>query len=384
MPYVTIRQSPMYHQITFDEILAGNVDLRRIVVSNETNTRTYFSTGLNENFLDKYNFPAMVRALEMFCLKHDALYQVDRHTLYNTFPIPKKTGGIRVINAPVPALMEALRELKGIFENQMFALYHTSAFAYIEKRSTISSLKRHQQNESRWFLKTDFSDFFGSTTPAFLMNMLSMIFPFSEVVKEPGGADVLARALDLCFLDGGLPQGTPISPMLTNLMMIPIDHRLYNCLREYVSKDGWRRNYVYTRYADDILISCKQHFDHEEIVGFINSTLSGFRAPFKIKDEKTRYGSRSGSNWNLGLMLNKDNNITIGYKNKNRFRAMISNYVLCRAEGKNWDLHEVQVLRGLTNYYLMVEEDWVKDLLSNYGEKYHINIMQAMAADLAC
>lgn len=166
--------------------------------------------------------------------------------------------------------------------------------------------------------------------------------------------------------------------MLTNLMMIPIDHRISNCLREYN-----RNSYVYTRYADDSLISSRKHFDPDSIITFINSTLSEFRAPFKIKTEKTRYGSRAGSNWNLGLMLNKDNEITIGYKNKMRFRAMISNYILDRKNGIAWDLHDVQVLGGLINYYHMVEGNYVDKVIAFNNKKYDTDVMGTIKSDLA-
>ena len=80
--------------------------------------------------------------------------------------------------------------------------------------------------------------------------MLSKIFPFSEMVKYPYGRDELQKALSLCFLNNGLPQGTPISPFITNVMMIAIDHKISKTLRDFDS-----RRFVYTRYADDLLIS---------------------------------------------------------------------------------------------------------------------------------
>lgn len=378
MPYITLMQSPIYHQITFEEIISGNVNMAGLITPNESNTRTYFVKTLNQAFVERFNIEAMIVALERFCKQNEALYRVERQSLYDKFYIPKKSGGLREINAPTPPLMTALRDLKTLFETQMHALYHTSAFAYVPKRSTIDAVKRHQRNESHWFLKTDFSDFFGSTTIAFVLHMLSMIFPFSEIVKSTEGKYYLKKALDLCFLNGGLPQGTPISPMLTNLMMIPIDHRLSNCLREFKGN-----SYVYTRYADDSLISSRRHFDKEEIIDFINNTLLEFRAPFKIKEEKTRYGSRAGSNWNLGVMLNKDNEITIGHKNKQRFRAMISNYILDRRNGRMWELHDIQVLRGLTNYYRMVEEAYVEGVIQYNNEKYGTDVIRSMSEDLA-
>lgn len=376
MPYITMRQPPAYHQLTWDEVMSGECK-NFLVSSNETNTRTHYSSTIKKQFLERFDIEKMIGRLELFCAQNESLYAKRREDLYDTFYIPKKSGGLREINAPVPELMTALRNLKTLFETEMFAMYHTSAFAYVHGRCTIDAVKRHQNNKSNWFLKTDFSNFFGSTTPDFLHEMMSMIFPFSEIVKSNRGNAALKKALDLCFLHGGLPQGTPISPMLTNLMMIPIDHRLYNCLRDYHGT-----SFVYTRYADDILISSRKDFSAEEIVKFICDTLREFHAPFTIKNEKTRYGSRAGSNWNLGVMLNKDNEITIGHKNKQRFRAMINNYVLDRKNGKQWELHDVQVLRGLTNYYQMVEKDYIDSVIQRSNEKYKVNVMNCMREDL--
>ena len=378
MPYITVAQSPVYHQITFEEIISGEVNMHNMISSNESNTRTYFSRYLTQKFLDRFDFGDMIASLEAFNEQNKGLFEVQREKLYTTFHIPKKSGGLREINAPVPELMTALRNLKTLFETKMFAKYHTSAFAYVPGRSPVDAIKRHQKNGSHWFLKTDFSNFFGSTTPEFLRYSLSLIFPFSEIVKYPRGREALDRALSLCFLHGGLPQGTPISPMLTNLMMIPIDHKVSNALRDFNGQ-----SFVYTRYADDCQISSRRDFDYNQVIEFINQTLREFRAPFKIKEEKTRYGSRAGSNWNLGLMLNKDNKITIGHKNKQRFRAMISNYILDRKNGIAWDLHDIQVLNGHINYYRMIESDYVDEVIKFNNEKYHTDVMRSIREDLA-
>lgn len=378
MPYITIRQSPAYHQITFDEIIAGTTNIAPLITSNESNTRTHFSEFLDYAFLERFNFENMIDKLEKFCEMYKHLYEVDRESLYETFHIPKKTKGFREINAPCSELMNALRMLKTILEKDMMALYHTSAFAYVPGRSTIDAVKKHQFNNSNWFLKTDFSNFFGNTTPNFLLHMLSMIFPFSQIMKYQRGRDALEKALDLCFLKGGLPQGTPISPMLTNLMMIPIDHRLSNELRKVEGK-----HYVYTRYADDIQISSRCSFNQREVVEYIMQVLREFEAPFTIKAEKTRYGSKAGSNWNLGVMLNKDNNITVGHKNKQRFRASISNYILDRKNGVKWEIHDVQVLSGMISYYTMIEPEYVNSVICFNNEKYHTDVMRSIKEDLS-
>jgi retron-type reverse transcriptase len=378
MPYITIKQSPAYHQITFEEMMAGIQDLSKYVFANTSNTRTYFTDKVNQMLLENTNVNHIIYLLKSFNKTHEALHEKDRASLYKTFYIPKSSGGLRRIDAPEQELMNALRQLKCIMEVNMFALYHTSAFAYVRGRCTVDAIKRHQRNESKWFIKLDFANFFGSTTPEFVLSMLSMIFPFSEIVKHEDGKNELTKALSLCFLNGGLPQGTPISPFITNIMMIPLDHRFSNSLRNF-EKD----RFIYTRYADDILISCKRSFDKDKVQAYIADTLTEFNAPFTIKSEKTRYGSSSGRNWNLGIMLNKDNQITIGHKKKKHFKAMLDGYVRAKKNGGGWELHDVQVLSGLISYYRMIERDYIDYVIRTYSEKNQFDIEASIKADLS-
>ena len=377
MPYITVRQTQRNHQISFEDILFDRAPFYNnnpIAKAGGTVTFCVERTETIAKYLERVNVQQLIMILETFNVANAKLFEVERSSLYHTFYIPKRSKGYRKIDEPLPELMTALRQLKMIFEENFNALYHTSAFAYISGRCTIDAIKKHQQNKSRWFLKTDFSDFFGSTTEEYLWRMISMIFPFSEVVKKDRGAAALRKALSLCFLNGGLPQGTPISPTLTNICMIPIDHRLANDL----SKKG----YVYTRYADDILISHREGFDYREVCAYIGGVLSRFNAPFKIKDEKTRYGSSAGRNWNLGVMLNKDNKITIGRKNKEYLKAACNSYVSDKKKNVQWDIHDVLVLKGKISYYNMVEPDYIKGFIGWFNEKHKVNLMKMLRDDL--
>lgn len=377
MIYITVRQSPMYHQMTLEEFLFETETQPSLMNDNTTNTRTYEVESLSRHFLSKLHLNHLIGKLTTFNQETANLREVPRHDLYHTFYIPKKSGGLRKIDAPNPELMDALRKLKTIFEEDFNALYHTSAFAYVRKRSTVDAIKRHQYNESKWFGKYDLSNFFGSTTPEFVDKMFSMIFPFSEITKNPEGKEQLTTALSLAFLDGGLPQGTPISPIITNLMMIPIDFTLSKKLRQFE-----KQKFIYTRYADDFLISSRYDFDFKKIENLIIDTLRSFDAPFSIKSSKTRYGSSSGSNWNLGVMLNRENKLTIGYKKKRQFQAMLASYVMDKQNGVNWDLNDVQVLEGYRNYYRMIEGDTIDKIVEHIGKKFKVNIVRMIKDDL--
>lgn len=377
MYYITVKQPPMYHQMTLEEFLFNTEVQSQIVNPNMTNTRTYEVETVSDRFLETINVGRLITKLVQFNDSVESLREIPRHELYHTFHIPKKSGGLRKIDAPNAELMDALRRLKTIFEEDFHALYHTSAFAYVKNRSTLDAVKRHQANESKWFGKYDLSNFFGSTTLEYVMYMFSMVFPFSEVMKHEIGRNMLRDALELAFLDGVLPQGTPLSPLITNVMMIPVDYKLANTFREYN-----HQRFVYTRYADDFLISSKYQFSFREIESTIVSILSEFNAPFTIKSEKTRYGSSAGSNWNLGVMLNKDNEITVGYKKKRQFQAMLTSYVKDRQNGRPWDRYDIQVMEGLRNYYRMVEKETIDAMIKHLSTKLGVDIVSLIKADL--
>lgn len=286
-------------------------------------------------------------------------------------------GAFRRIDAPKAPLQAATEYLKNIFQMDFHVLYHTSAYAYINDRGTIDAVRRHQENDSRWFGKLDLSNFFNSTTPEFLMKMFSMVFPFSEIIRNPTGKEELQKALSIAFLDGGLPQGTKISPLLTNIMMIPIDHTLSNKLHWYKNQ-----RYVYTRYADDFIISSQYTFNIREIEKVVKDALAEFGAPFTVNETKTRYGSRSGSNWNLGVMLNKDNKITVGYQNIRRFKTQLFQYVMDKQSGNPWGLTEVRKLDGIRSYYTMVEGETIDKIIAHMNKKLGVDIREMIRRDM--
>lgn len=373
MYYITVKASPKAYQLSFDDIIAGR-DISALFNSADTrNTITRKVSEINESLIAKTDFKAMCWLLSEFNEKYKHLEEVnDKQQLYHSFKIPKRNGKLRQIDAPNDELKAALDELKRIFEGAFYATYHTAAFAYIRGRSSVSCVQRHQANESKWFLKLDFHGFFPSTTQEFLTKMLMMQFPFCCLKEYAGFEEALNKALSLCFLNGGLPQGTPISPLLTNMMMIPIDHALSKYCREHSP------GLLYTRYADDLYISSRLSFQWDPVCKDIEKILSDFGAPFRLNKEKTHYGSSAGRNWMLGLMLNKDNDVTIGYAKKKRFKAMLFSFVQDRIDPKKheWDYNDVQHLQGMISYYKMVEKEKIEAIVEKYSKDFKIDIME--------
>ena len=112
MPYITIKQPPIYYQLTFEEMMEGVEDLSKYVQPNITNTRTYYAERPNSRLLENTNITKMIAVLREFNRSKKSLFEQDRVSLYHTFHIPKSSGGLRRIDAPTPELMNALRELK--------------------------------------------------------------------------------------------------------------------------------------------------------------------------------------------------------------------------------------------------------------------------------
>lgn len=399
MTYIVFKSPPEFHQISLEEFLFGEDTIKKeFVCKDRTATRTFEVKNI-QKYGKLVNIDKIIDILESYNDQTKELREAERHSLYYEFHIPKKHGGLRKISAPEPQLMNALRNLKSIIESECsgmrqyfgrnhrtLALYHTAAFAYIHERGTVDCLRKHQQNNSRWFAKFDFSNFFGSINKEYTMKMFSMIYPFSEIVKSERGKQALETALELAFLDGVLPQGTPISPLITNIIMIPIDFRLSNALRKFVwtgcDNEQMENKCVYTRYADDIQVSSEYSFSYKQVERFIVQVLGEFDAPFSINKDKTRYGSRAGKNFNLGLMLGNENKITIGQKRKKNLLAMLASYAKDKKNGVKWSLNDVQVMDGNRNYYVMVEGDDARACIQHLSDKLGIDIVKEIKKDL--
>ena len=98
----------------------------------------------------------------------------------------------------------------------------------------------HKTN--RYFICIDLEDFF----PSISLNRVRKLFLLLGYSTR--AVNILTR---LCTCGEGLPQGAVTSPAISNLVVSKLDRRIGG----YTS----RRNIAYTRYADDITISCNNY-----------------------------------------------------------------------------------------------------------------------------
>lgn len=178
-----------------------------------------------------------------------------------------------------------------------------------------------------------------------------------------------------------------MSPMLTNIMMVPIDYEISKTLRNAKvdrenKEEEIKSSFVYTRYADDIQISNRKDFNIKQVEELINQILKNYNAPFRINNKKTRYGSKSGRNWNLGLMLNKDNQLTIGHKRKRQLKAMMNNYLVDRNKNIKWSVEDLMILQGQISYAKQIEKEMIEYIISKTNEKHNSDIINMIKQDI--
>ena len=125
-----------YKQVSVDDMFNPDYDMSDSVLrrSGHGNTVTYMCSFNESNPIEMRQAFRIGHNLEcrflQFVDKYIDLFDIPRKDLYEHFVIPKRDGGIRPIDAPLPKLAEALRELKQIFEEtgNDYELHHTNAF----------------------------------------------------------------------------------------------------------------------------------------------------------------------------------------------------------------------------------------------------------------
>lgn len=155
---------------------------------------------------------------------------------YRYFTIQKRNGKIRKISEPLPVLKEAQYYiLNNILKKVPCSIY---AKAYKPGATLKGNAKFHRKQPV--LVKLDLKDYFPSLHESRVFQLFHQSFGY--------GKSVSILMSKLCTLDGGLPQGAPTSPYLSNLLTSEMDDKIY----QFCSSNG---NLRYTRYADDISIS---------------------------------------------------------------------------------------------------------------------------------
>jgi len=233
---------------------------------------------------------------------------------YSTFSIPKKSGGKRQISAPD----NHLKVLQKRLARQLSFLYKPNprATAFLSNSSIVRNASFHTRK--KFVFNIDLKDFFPSITFARVRAML-ISKPYS---LTPETATVIAH---LATVDGKLPQGSPCSPVISNMICASLDTQLRTLAKKHKAS--------YTRYADDITFSFyvpmlylpedivvlddkeggKTH--HVVSVGPVLSEIISKKG-FKINSKKVRLQRRDEKQVVTGLIVNQKVNVDRRYIRK--------------------------------------------------------------------
>lgn len=180
--------------------------------------------------------------------------EVARTTHYRRFALPKKTGGERIISAPMPRLKRAQY---WVLDNLLAKVpCHAAAHGFVPGRSIVSNAAPHAGQGV--VINLDLKDFFPSVAYPRIKGVFTAL-GYPDTVATVLALLCSENVSDLLEVDGErffvggkgrdrvLPQGAPTSPMLTNILCRRLDRRLQGL----ADKLGFR----YTRYADDLTFS---------------------------------------------------------------------------------------------------------------------------------
>lgn len=281
---------------------------------------------------------------------------------YKTTYIPKKSGGKRRIDEPDAILKEYMKKVVYFFTDKCNLVFPSSAYAYIKGRNTKQMAEVHKGE--RRILKLDIKNFFPNCTLKFILDAMLKVYPFCIM-----DIDILETIVKACMIkyDGeyGLPQGAPTSPILSNIAMIPVDFY-------------FMRNKNYTRFADDMYISYHEPSNYSLILEEprkIENIIKKYNPKFQLNNDKTHLVNLSRNNgiWITGIMLNRDNNITIGYKSKKKLKAIIWSFLMDSKNNNHWSKEKLYKMLGIVGYWKFIEPKYVKMIIHKYEEKTGMN-----------
>ncbi|HRR85297.1 MAG TPA: reverse transcriptase family protein [Phycisphaerae bacterium] len=155
---------------------------------------------------------------------------------YKAFQVPKRSGGMRTIQAPAPPLMAVQRLILRRLLRRLRA--HPNATGFERGHSIVTNALPHVDKDI--VIRLDLVNFF----PSISADRVERYFRFIGYDQE--AATILTR---LCTYKGSLPQGAPTSPRLSNLVNYRLDARLAALAES--------RGLSYSRYADDITFSAR-------------------------------------------------------------------------------------------------------------------------------
>lgn len=313
----------------------------------------------NADALHKHHLPAFANenelaaamGIELKALRFLAFSRkVSTVSHYRKFYLPKKSGGKRLISAPMPRLKKVQYWILENILNKVAV--HQAVHGFTLNRSIISNAQLHVGKKV--VLNLDVKDFFPSIHFKRVKGLLQQL-GYSEKIATILSLLCTEAVTEEVALDGGnyfvqkgnrmLPQGAPTSPAITNILCYKLDKRLQGL--------ATRHQCHYTRYADDVTFSWNStDINPQQMVWRIKKILAD--EGFVVHPDKIRVMHQGARQEVTGIVVNEKLGID---RNKLRqFRALLHQLqTKDAAELMPGQVSPANAVIGYTNFVKMVK-----------------------------
>jgi len=197
-----------------------------------------------------------------------------RHTArpYIRVPIPKASGGERVLSIPAREDRVIQRAVHALLAPALDWFFEDSSLAYrrgLGRTHAARMIQRATQQGFRFALKADFSRFFDSIDHVLLRARLDAYIGDDQLVAWLMASIVTGAPA----ADRGVPTGSPLSPLVANLFLDQFD--------EQIQAEGG----LLVRYADDFLVLYRRRSDAE--AAFERVRLAAEALALSLNEKKT-------------------------------------------------------------------------------------------------
>ena len=276
--------------------------------------------------------------------------------------IPKETKGeYRQLGIPTVVdrvIQQAIaQELTPIYEEQ----FSENSFGFRPGRGAHDALRQCQKNVDEGYvyvIDMDLEKFFDTVSQSKLIEVLSRTIKDGRVIslihKYLNAGDIADGIFERTEV--GMPQGGPLSPLLSNVMLNELDKELE------------RRGHRFVRYADDCMILCKSKKSAERTLRNIIPFIEG-KLFLKVNRKKTEVAHISKVKY-LGYTFYR-------YKGKCRLRVHAKSVVKMKNKireltdrnkgisNKKREKEYQEYVRGWVQYYRLAD---MKGLLKRTDE----------------
>jgi hypothetical protein len=277
--------------------------------------------------------------------------KLSNQTDYVRFKMAKKSGGFREISAPKPQLKRLQYWILENILNRVAVSEQTHGF--VVKRNILSNATPHIAKAV--VINCDLENFFPTLSYPRVKGLFKSLGYSIEVATilailttEAEQKEVILDGEKLYLYTGRryLPQGSPASPMISNLICRKLDKRMSGIAKSL--------DFIYTRYADDMSFSANSYHNINKMLYWVKGITK--EEGFILHPKKTRIMKKGSRQEVTGVVVNKKPSIS--QKELKNFRALLYQIEKDGIEGKSWhgkSENLVAVIWGYANFIKMVD-----------------------------